>query len=159
MRIVVYSDIHAPFQDDRAIEVVNKFCQWFQPHTVVLIGDVADFYAISKFDKSPRRADGNSFFDEMLTVRRVLKSIRDANPKAKIIYIVGNHSFRLRKFLNNIMINNPSLATVFGLSGIDPDNILGEILRLEDLNIELADLNPNVSRFRSEEHTSELQSH
>ena len=147
MRIVVYSDIHSPFQDNRAVKVVNDFCQWFKPHTVILIGDVADFYAISKFDKSPRRSTGNSFFDEMLNTRRILKSIREANPKASIIYIVGNHEFRLRKFLNNIMVKNPSLATLFGLSGIDPNNILRPMLHLAEVEIKLLDLDPEVARF------------
>jgi len=147
MRIVVYSDIHCPFQDDRAVDVVNSFCRWFKPHVVVLIGDTADFYAISKFDKSPRRATGGAFIDEMIVTRRILKGIRDANPKARIIYIVGNHEFRLRKFLNNMIIKTPSLADIFGLTGIDTDNILEEVLPIREFGIELVDLNKDIAKF------------
>lgn len=147
MRITVYSDIHSPFHDDRAIGVVNDFCRWFKPNTVVLIGDVADFYAISKFDKSPQRATGNAFYQEMVVTKRILEDIREANPKARIILIGGNHEFRLRRFINNILINIPSLATIFGLAGIDPDNILAEILELKGMEIELADFNPDIARF------------
>jgi predicted phosphodiesterase len=90
MRVVVYSDIHAPFQDDRAVELVNKFCRWYQPEKVVIDGDLIDFYAISKFDKSPRRATGDALTQEVAVTQRILKSIRQANPNADITLVCGN---------------------------------------------------------------------
>jgi len=83
----------------------------------------------------------------MIVTRRILKGIRDANPKARIIYIVGNHEFRLRKFLNNMIIKTPSLADIFGLTGIDTDNILEEVLPIREFGIELVDLNKDIAKF------------
>jgi len=147
MRVVVYSDIHAPFQDDRAIELVNKFCGWYQPQRVVLIGDVIDFYAISKFDKSPRRATNEAMVEEVDTTQRILKGIRGANPKAKIQMVVGNHEFRLRKFIFKLQAEVPLLATMLDISGVGLEELLGLMLNLNGLGIELVDLDPEMAKF------------
>lgn len=147
MRVVVYSDIHAPFQDDRAVELVNKFCGWFQPSKVIIVGDLIDFYAISKFDKSPRRATGDALAQEVAVTQRILKSIRQANPNAEITLVCGNHEFRLRKFIFALQAEVPLLGTMLGVAGVDIDELLGLMLNLNGFGIELQDLDPEMAKF------------
>jgi len=147
MRVVVYSDIHAPFQDDRAVELVNKFCRWYQPEKVVIDGDLIDFYAISKFDKSPSRTTPDAISLEVKRAREVLASIRDANPMAEITLLSGNHEFRLRKWLFHLLMDTPKLDTILGLAGIELDDILFQMLGLSDVGVRLVDLDPEMARF------------
>ena len=147
MRIVVASDMHCPFQDDRAIALVNKFCQWYKPQIVIIDGDLIDFYAISKFDKRPERATGDALRQEVETARKVLEAIRRANPNAKIILIVGNHEFRLRKYIYRKRIEDPELDAILDLMGVPVGGVLGAILHLDEMGIELADLDPDKAKF------------
>jgi len=147
MRMVVISDMHCPFQDDTAIWLVNQFCRWYKPHIVIIDGDLIDFYAISKFDKSPERATPDAFQAEVETARAVLAEIRKANPKARIILVVGNHEFRLRKYLYLKSMQDPLFGKILQLANAAPVNILSRLLKLNELGIELADLNPDIAKF------------
>ena len=55
--IAVLNDSHNPFQDQRALREVELFLKELQPDMVIYAGDMSDFYALSKFDKNPARAD------------------------------------------------------------------------------------------------------
>ena len=54
---VVLSDVHVPFQDKSVCRMALKFLAEHQPATVHLLGDIADFYSISRFVKDPRRKE------------------------------------------------------------------------------------------------------
>jgi len=146
-RIVVYSDIHAPFHDERVVELVNTFCKWYKPEVVVIDGDLVDFHAISKFDKSPERSTGDALRDEVSVANQILKSIRQANPQARIILVVGNHEFRLRKFLYQVAQRTPLLADLLGLMNVKIGEVLPFLLHLQLNKIELVDLDPEIARF------------
>jgi len=147
MRMVVMSDMHCPFQDDTAIWLVNQFCRWYKPHIVIIDGDLIDFYAISKFDKSPERATSQAIREEVEAARAVLEEIRKANQKATIILIVGNHEFRLRKHIYRKKIEDPQFATILDLAGVSTSTIFAKLLHLKELRIKLVDLNPDIAKF------------
>lgn len=105
-RVVFISDIHAPFQDDKALAILYNFIKWFKPETVFIMGDLLDAYAISRFSKDPNGA--LHFQDEIDTAIRIISDIRKVCGKAvKIYYIKGNHSARMQKYLWN---NSKELA-------------------------------------------------
>ncbi len=94
---VCLSDIHCPFQNKTAVKMVVDFIREQKPGRVHLLGDACDFWALSRFDKDPTRR--LNLQEELDSVRDLLTSIRDAAPRAQIIYSEGNHEYRLRKYL------------------------------------------------------------
>jgi len=123
-RVVFISDIHAPFEDKKALAILYNFIKWFKPDTVFIMGDLLDAYAISRFSKDPEGA--LHFQEELDRAIDILKDIRTISKKAKIYYIKGNHSGRIQKYLWN---NAKELA---GLHALELPNLLG----LKRLNIE-----------------------
>jgi len=146
MRMVVFSDLHAPFHDDLAFQLVLDFCKWYKPQIVIIDGDLIDFYAISKFDKSPERATREAFREEVITARNILRRIREACPRARIILVVGNHEFRWRKWVNTRKSQDPIFDEAQKLTNRG-DITLNELLCLSEFNIELVDLNPDIAKF------------
>ena len=54
-KFVVISDIHFPYQDDKAIKAALDFIKTNPVDTIILNGDILDFYDVSSFDKDPDR--------------------------------------------------------------------------------------------------------
>lgn len=96
-RVVFLGDIHVPHHDHKAVALAVDFIRWFEPSHIYLIGDIVDFYALSRFDRDPTRM--LSLQDELDQCIAVLQSIRKAAPKAEIAYRDGNHEHRLLRML------------------------------------------------------------
>lgn len=88
-KFVVVSDIHFPFQDDNAIKAFFRFLKENTVDTIILNGDILDFYDVSSFDKDPDRI--NSLQKEINLAKRFFKRLREVAPNSKIIFIKGNH--------------------------------------------------------------------
>jgi len=104
------SDLHAPYQDPHCMKIIEDFSRWFKPQKVFILGDLVDFYQLSKFDKNPCRMD--NLQDDIDSARSELERIRSANPKADIVLFEGNHEARLTKWL----WNHPEVASLRNLS-------------------------------------------
>ena len=65
-------------------------------NTVILNGDILDFYQLSRFDKDPSKPKMQV---ELEQGRWFMKALRTAFPKARIYYKIGNHEERLEKWL------------------------------------------------------------
>lgn len=95
-KAVFISDIHAPFQDEIALNALEDFIKWFKPDTIFYLGDVIDFYAISRFVKDPKRSlNLQSEIDQACGIIRDIRKISTA----KTYFIRGNHELRLQKYL------------------------------------------------------------
>lgn len=94
---VVFSDSHHPFHDQRAIGVGLDIAKDLKPKNIFLDGDIADCYLISDFNKDP--LVGLTLQVEIDSVYNFLLQVRNACPDSKIIYIDGNHEFRLKRYL------------------------------------------------------------
>lgn len=122
---VAIGDVHIPFQDDHACKLALKFIRDQRPGYVHLLGDIGDFYAISRFDKDPLRRE--TLQEDIDAERSFLGEVRDAaGGGARIIYSEGNHETRLMKFLRS---KAPELASLRCLS-------LPDLLGLDELEIE-----------------------
>lgn len=95
---VVFNDLHIPFHDENLLHIALKCCIDVKPNLIILNGDFFDFYGISRFDSSPNRADDLEY--ELTIGREVLQLIRYAFPRARIVFIMGNHEERLTSFLS-----------------------------------------------------------
>jgi UDP-2,3-diacylglucosamine pyrophosphatase LpxH len=81
------------------MKMVLGFIQEQRPEAIHILGDCCDMHSISTFDKDPMRR--LNLQDELDCVRDLLTEIRDAAPRARIIYSEGNHEYRLRKYLRS----------------------------------------------------------
>jgi len=124
--MVYGSDFHSLWMDPFAFHVFLEHCKRMQPDIIGLVGDVADFYPISSFSKDPSRLiklqSEIDFVCEM-----IFKPLRDACPDAQIDFFIGNHEWRLFKFLSS---QAPGLASLRCLK-------FNELFRLDDYKINL----------------------
>lgn len=125
-KFIVVSDIHFPFQDDNAIKAFFKFLKENIVDTIILNGDILDFYDVSSFDKDPDRI--NSLQKEINLAKRFFKRLREVSPNSKIIFIKGNHCVRLERYLKK----HPEL---YSLDVLKLPNLLG----LQEFDIEYVD--------------------
>lgn len=95
-RNLILSDIHIPFHDPQAIHCAIKHGKRKKPDAVIINGDLADFYAISKFDKNPTKAH---LTGTIIDCRNFLGWLRGEFPKARIIFKLGNHDEWWEKYL------------------------------------------------------------
>jgi len=96
---VVLSDVHVPFQDKSVCRMALAFIREHRPATVHLLGDIGDFYSVSRFDKDPSRKE--DLQQDLDATRDFLAEVREAAPRARVIYSEGNHEFRLRRYLRS----------------------------------------------------------
>ena len=110
-KIVSLTDWHVPYHDEKAIDVALAFCKLIKPD-VIIIHEIHDFYAVSRFDKDPTRISGlQSEIDE---VTKYFWALRKLCPKSRIILLESNHLARLKKYRVPIWFFSIAL-TAFGL--------------------------------------------
>lgn len=127
-RAVVIGDAHIPHEDNN-LYLVMKFMKEKQFDYIFLNGDMIDCEGLSpKFIRN--RHTDYTFAEQTERLVDVLSRIRKDSPKAKIIYIYGNHEYRHEAY---IRVSAPELMGVKGTT-------LAEILSLEELDIEVQDV-------------------
>lgn len=115
-RSVFLPDLHCPHQDKTAVQTAINFIKYFKPHAVFILGDFLDFYSLSRFDKDPNRI--NSLQDEIDEANEILARLRSVAPKARIVFLYGNHEKRLTKYLWR------TAKELYGLRSIRLDKLL-----------------------------------
>ena len=85
-RILVMSDLHAPYQDEKPLKVVESFKKDFKPHVTVALGDWIDATSFSThakdvedFDQLDEYVEGNILLDRFQPTH----------------WVDGNHEHRL----------------------------------------------------------------
>ncbi len=121
---LTFGDVHIPFQDQVAVQVMLDYAKPLNPNIITIMGDMQDCYRISKFSKNILR--GKRLFDELKEGRDFLCKLRDLFPDARIIYYVGNHELWIEKYICD---KAPQLAEL-------AETLLIDKLQLERLNIE-----------------------
>jgi UDP-2,3-diacylglucosamine pyrophosphatase LpxH len=134
---VVFGDVHLPWHSDKAVLLLFKFIEFYQPDNIFINGDFIDCWEISRFTKP--QSITKHLSEEFALGRDFLKTLRTLAPKAKIVYIFGNHEYRFEKFLAE---NAPEFHDIRGLS-------IREQLDCDLHNIEIVDnhLRENYYRF------------
>jgi predicted phosphodiesterase len=127
-RILIISDLHVPYHDNDALEAALKYGKKKKVDTILINGDLIDFYQLSRFEKDIRVR--NAAF-EIKEAKEVLEYIRYKFPNALIIWYMGNHDHRFTKYMVN---KAPELLDI-------PEFSLYHIMELARLNIILLDNN------------------
>jgi len=103
--VLIVADAHRPYHSPVWWDLLMQVGRWLKPQHLVVIGDFADFYAVSDHDKDPDRA--NRMDAELADVDRGLDELDSLGARDKL-YIEGNHEDRLRRYL----MKNPALARI-----------------------------------------------
>jgi hypothetical protein len=98
VRILKLNDWHVPFHDKKALSVAFNFAETLEPN-IIIIDEIADFYALSKFSKDARRR--LMMQDEFDECQKWLWRLRNRFPNTRIIMLESNHDRRLMKYLNS----------------------------------------------------------
>lgn len=96
-RVGIIPDSHIPYEDKRAYDLTIKVMQEHDPEEIVLLGDYADFYGVGGHGKTPGLA--KSFMQEVEAVNARLDELDKKFPRAKKVYICGNHEWRLDRYV------------------------------------------------------------
>lgn len=97
-KLLAIGDFHIPYQSPEATSLFYKFIKDCQPDWIILLGDFLDCWELSHFRKFPA-IDGNDFQNEIERGKEVLAKIVKICPESKIVYIEGNHEFRIKSYL------------------------------------------------------------
>lgn len=95
-RELVLTDIHIPYEDSAAVEAALSWGERQRPNIITLLGDIIDFYKISRFIKSPKN---KSVSEEIKATKKFLTDLRARFPEARIIYKKGNHEDRMDTYI------------------------------------------------------------
>jgi len=94
-RILLLTDIHAPYHDKQALKLAIKFARKKEIDEVI-VSELPDLYKVSSWLKNP---DTMPFYQELEEVKQVARQIASAFPGKKFTYLSGNHEERITKYL------------------------------------------------------------
>jgi len=92
----ILSDVHVPYHSEVAVAAAVGHLKTQRLAALLLNGDIADFYAISRYMKDPKRRD---FKAELEAVRSFLQWLRHEFPGIPIVLKCGNHEERWQHWL------------------------------------------------------------
>ena len=128
LRYLILSDLHIPNHDQRSLAAVEKFMASRKRDGLVYIGDVGNFDVISSHNLGKLRlVEGERLRAEYKAIDEVItrheRIMRKNDPNARIVWLEGNHCYRVTRYLDA----HPELE---GLLEIPT------ILKLKERNIE-----------------------
>lgn len=121
--VLILSDIHIPYQDNKALEIALKYGIENKVNAIYLNGDTIDMYQGSRFIKDRRLRD---LAGELELTRQFIKTLKDTF-NCPIYFKIGNHEKRWEDYLR---LKAPELL------GID-DFKLEQILRFREFGVNL----------------------
>jgi predicted phosphodiesterase len=97
-RVGIISDVHIPYHSEIAFDAAVNHLKKIGIDTLLINGDFADFYRISRWQQDPRK---RHFAEERKSVIAGLDWLRETFPKARIVFKDGNHEERWTHFIWN----------------------------------------------------------
>lgn len=111
LKVACISDVHYPYQDQKAEEIALSFLSDYRPDVIVWNGDIFDFYAVSQYEKNINKK--MNIQDEIdYGVERLQLWMNTIKPK-KAYFRQGNHESRLARLANKTA---PALTALRSLS-------------------------------------------
>jgi predicted phosphodiesterase len=124
--ILLISDLHIPYHSIDAITAALDYGKKENVNTILINGDLIDFYGCSRFEKDPRKRSVKHEFD---TTKEFLRILRATFTNAQIYWLKGNHDVRYEHWL---MAKAPEVFD-------DPYYLMEERLRLNEERVHLID--------------------
>lgn len=98
-RILLIPDVHVPFEDKRAWDVMMTVARDVKPDIIVILGDFLDGYSVSSHVKDPNKR-GLLLQEEILAGRARLDEL-DSLGASRKEYVSGNHEERLDRYISD----------------------------------------------------------
>jgi hypothetical protein len=118
--VLVGSDLHDKLCDAFYRRLFIDTARRVQPEYIILNGDIFDLAEFGKYTNDPREYD---VLGSIRWVHGFLADLRAVAPDANIIFVEGNHEFRLLRHLSEA---SPSMMTLLGdLHGWTVAKLLG----------------------------------
>lgn len=147
-KVMVCSDLHDKELDPFCWSVFLDTAARVKPDIIILAGDIFDQAEFSKFDQDPRNFSIKESFD--FVKQKIFKPLREVCPTAQIDFIIGNHDWRILKYLANKTPNlRVLLSDVLGLT-------LADLFGLPEFKINLVS-RLDLSAFTPSESRSEIK--
>ena len=96
LKLGVFGDVHIPYHDNTALETMFTKFEEENVDSLLINGDLLDFYQLSFHEKDPRMVH---FKDEIEAGKEFLDYCRSRFPNIPIYYITGNHENRFERYL------------------------------------------------------------
>jgi predicted phosphodiesterase len=113
--MLFFSDVHRPFHDKAAWGLMLQVARALKPKHIISNGDFLDCYSISSHSKDPARV--GKLKQEIEDGKRGLDDL-DALGATNKIFVAGNHSDRLRRYLEEKAPELFGLCDIPGLLGL-----------------------------------------
>lgn len=137
-RLLILSDIHVPYHDNKAITAAIEWAKEHSPDSILLNGDILDCYQLSNFSRDPRKM---SFVRELDQLKLFLETLNTEFPDTPIYYKLGNHEERIELTVINktpdlVGVVDYSLKSVVGFNNFNCTEIKDKrIVQFSNLNI------------------------
>jgi len=112
----VLPDVHIPYQDKASLKLAEAIMNYVKPDQIVQVGDLVDFYPVSRYTKDPDRASGVHLQKELDEASSIIHKWAELAP---VTILSGNHEARLDKYL---VEKAPGLK---GLRSLNVQSLLG----------------------------------
>lgn len=104
-------DCHVPYHDVKAFETMLEIARDFKPDEIVVLGDFFDAYSVSFHSKDPKKMVA-TLEHELELSRPEIAKLQKVNPRARMVFLCGNHEDRIRRYVNH---HAPMLARSLGI--------------------------------------------
>lgn len=108
---VILPDLQVPYHDEQAVSVALQIIKDIKPDKIVLLGDALDLSAWGRYVQRPEYATATQ--DAIITLHKLLATLRTMNRTAEIVVMAGNHEKRME----NMLLQNAQAA--YGLKRAD----------------------------------------
>lgn len=123
LRMAILPDLHAPAHHKQIMWAVKEFLRDYQPHILVLIGDVGDVFGLSAWPKNPRIPDNLMW--EIQETRELIDELIEVSGCMHCFITMGNHEDRNRRWL---MYVGQKIQGLVGLRSREPIMSFHELL-------------------------------
>lgn len=96
--VLFISDVHLPYEDKSAVNLIAQAAREIKPTEIVFGGDIDDMYEISRFTKRKPITE-DEIYRNLLYAKSWLTKWREHHPRAKMIKIDGNHEDRFARYV------------------------------------------------------------
>lgn len=133
-----WGDVHYPFEDEAAVEVLYQIAKDADPKEIYCHGDIADCWQISDYRPhlekylKPNQVDIQETMNK--TVEHLARVVEITNPD-RAVFLEGNHEERWERMLSKVQ-SDSKLSNLLRLPKLSEALTLDWILGLEELGYE-----------------------
>lgn len=115
-KLLIFGDVHLPYHDPIAIDLLGNVASVFAPDVVINLGDTFDFLGLSVHEKNPSRL--NSLSKELDIGAAFLDMWKGVKRK---VWLDGNHEYRLTRCIRERL---PEFSDLISLDRLLPASTL-----------------------------------